>query len=301
MPKKGLGRGLDALFGDASEERGPVEVNVKEIRAGRFQARKSLSEDKLDELVQSIKEHGVVQPVLVRKVTGGYEIVAGERRWRAAAKAGLETVPAVVKDLSDRQAMEIGLVENLQREDLNPIEEAEAYRRLVDEFSLTQEEVAARVGKSRAQVTNTLRLLNLPDTVREGVLRGDIQMGHAKVLLGLESPQALEVAARRIVKDNLSVRETERLVRNIILAPEKKPERPRASADPLLVEVAEVLQMWLGTPVRLQHGAQKGRIEIEYYGSDDLQRLLDIIAPEGGLEALREAVRTRSRRVSSAN
>ncbi len=299
MPKKsGLGRGLEALFGDTTEEQGQVELRIKDIRAGRFQARKNLSEDKMDELVQSIREHGVVQPVLVRKVAGGYEIVAGERRWRAASKAGLETVPAVVRDMSDRQAMEIGLVENLQREDLNPIEEAEAYRRLVEEFSLSQEEVATRVGKSRAQVANTLRLLNLPGTVKEGVLRGEIQMGHAKVLLGLDSPQAVETAARRIIREDLSVRDTERLVRDAIVAPKKK-ARKRRLPDPLIAEVAEVLQDWLETPVHIQQGAQKGKIEIEYFGADDLQRLLDILAPEGGLEALRQAGTRKAGRVSN--
>ena len=296
--KSGLGRGLEALFGDTTEEQGQVELRIKDIRAGRFQARKNLSEDKMDELVQSIREHGVVQPVLVRKVAGGYEIVAGERRWRAASKAGLETVPAVVRDMSDRQAMEIGLVENLQREDLNPIEEAEAYRRLVEEFSLSQEEVATRVGKSRAQVANTLRLLNLPGTVKEGVLRGEIQMGHAKVLLGLDSPQAVETAARRIIREDLSVRETERLVRDAIVAPRKK-ARKRRLPDPLIAEVAEVLQDWLETPVHIQQGAQKGKIEIEYFGADDLQRLLDILAPEGGLEALRQAGIRKAGRVSN--
>lgn len=299
MPKKnGLGRGLDALFGESADDRGQVELAIRDIRAGRFQARKNLSEDKMDELVESIKEHGVVQPVLVRNVAGGYEIVAGERRWRAAAKAGLETVPAVVKDLSDRQAMEIGLVENLQREDLNPIEEAEAYHRLVEEFSLSQEEVACRVGKSRAQVANTLRLLNLPGAVKEGVLRGELQMGHAKVLLGLDSAQAVETAARRIIRDDLSVRDTERLVRNAIVTPKKKAKKRRLP-DPLITEVAEVLQSWLETPVHIQEGARKGRIEIEYFGADDLQRLLDMMAPDGGLEALRQAANHKSRRVSS--
>jgi ParB family chromosome partitioning protein len=287
MARKALGRGLDALFGTTAEEKSATEVSIDEIRAGRFQPRRGISEEKLDELAQSIREHGVVQPILVRRVAGGYEIVAGERRWRAAVKVGLSTIPAVVRELSDSQTMEIGLVENLQREDLNPVEEAEAYRRLLDDFGLTQDEVARRIGKSRAQVANTVRLLNLPQAVQEHILTGAIQMGHAKVLLGLESAEAIIIAGQRIAAETLSVRETERLVRGLgkSTAAKVPPARP---ADPALADVEETLRAWLGTSVRVHFHGAKGKIEIEFYGTEDLQRVLDLLTGSKPLEDVRK-------------
>lgn len=218
MSKRGLGKGLGALLpgSDEAQRDAAQELAVNRIRPNADQPRQLFDADKLDELAASIREHGVVQPILVRPVGTDYEIVAGERRWRAAQLAGLRTVPAVVRDLTGSQVMEIALIENLQREDLNPLEEARAYRRLLDEFGLSQDQLAKRLSKSRPQITNTLRLLQLQPPVQELVERGDLTMGHAKAVLALENPEAQVGVARRAAEHKLSVRDTEEAVRQTL-------------------------------------------------------------------------------------
>lgn len=280
MSKRGLGKGLGALIPEVgSVDREEIqEIAVGEIRPNPRQPRREFDPEKLSELAASIREHGVVQPILVRRTDEGYELVAGERRWRAAQTAGLDRIPAVVRSLSGAQVLEIALIENLQREDLNPLEEAEAYRRLIDEFGLNQEALAQRLGKSRPQVSNTLRLLQLPDAVRQQVSDGRLSMGHAKVLLGLEDAAEMARVADRIVEEGLSVREAERVI-------EQAPARRRRSAgrkapaekDAELAAVEGQLRERLGTPVRVVTGGVKGRIEIAFYGNEDLVRLCDLL------------------------
>lgn len=291
MLKKGLGKGLQALIPEAAsgDREALVEVEIARIYPNPKQPRRSFDEEKLLELAASIKEHGVVQPVLLRRRGEDFELVAGERRWRASQKAGLDIIPALIKDFSEAQMMEIALIENLQREDLNPVEEALAYRTLINEFGLTQEQLAQRLGKSRPQISNTLRLLALSEEVQDELAAGRLSMGHAKVLLGVEDRQAQERLARRIVADALSVREVEQLVKNLGSGrPRPLPKRKSPGADPELSEVEERLRQALGTPVKIVPGRPKGRIEVNYYGIEDLDRIVGAILgsdqrPEAGL------------------
>lgn len=291
MLKRGLGRGLGALIGDDPAERGAVkEIEISLIRPNPDQPRKNFDREKLEELAGSIREHGVVQPVVVRRQGEHYELVAGERRWRAASLAGLKTVPAVVKDLTEAQTMEIALIENLQREDLNPVEEAEAYRRLIQEFGLTQEDLARRLGKSRPQISNTLRLLGLSRPVLELVGSGRLSMGHAKVIMGLEDPDRQTEIARRIAETGASVRQAEELVKSVAApgAPRSKgsarltKDAPAAvgrdgARDPEVIRLEKELRELLGTPVSILPGQPKGRIEIVFFGEEDLARITDIL------------------------
>ncbi|HHV58638.1 MAG TPA: ParB/RepB/Spo0J family partition protein [Firmicutes bacterium] len=283
--RHGLGRGLAALL-PAVEAQGdePVrEVPVKEIRPNSFQPRRVFDEEKLAELAESVRAHGVLQPVVVRAVIGGFELVAGERRWRAAQLAGLERVPVVVRELSDAEMMEIALIENLQREDLNPLEEATAYQRLLQEFGLTQEELARRLGKSRSHIANIIRLLNLPAGVQEYVSRGTISMGHARALLALEDAELQNQVCRQVVTKNLSVRETENLIRSLLTRKKQQKKKKPAALDPWMVEVETNLKHALATQVRIKPGRRGGRIEIEYYSTEDLERLTGLLAREAGL------------------
>ncbi len=279
MSRQALGRGLRALIpGDeASPSGGRVEmIPVDQIVPGTFQPRQQVDEARLQELADSIAVHGVLEPLVVRRKGPGYELVVGERRWRAAQKAGLREVPALVRELTDSQAAELALVENLQREDLNPLEEAEAYRRLMEEFGLTQEEVARRVGKPRSTVANRLRLLELDPAVKELVRSGRLSAGHAKALLGLEAPEEQRALGEQMVATGASVREAEALVR---AAARRRPRRGRveASEDVQLNELRERLQERLGTRVRIVRGGQGGRLEIEFFGDEDLERVAEII------------------------
>ncbi|HOO11364.1 MAG TPA: ParB/RepB/Spo0J family partition protein [Bacillota bacterium] len=277
MSKKRLGKGLNALIPELPQmdDQGIREIPVNDIAPNRKQPRQDFDSEKMEQLAESIAKHGVVQPIAVRKIDRGYEIVAGERRWRAARMAGLKTVPAVVMDLDERQAMEIALVENLQREDLNPIEEAEAYKTLMDEFELTQEEISSAVGKSRPAITNTLRLLSLCAEVQKWVKENLLSAGHARALVVLGEKQQKE-AAERILKEQLSVRETEKLVGK--LAGERR-ERAARSKDknPWVVDMEGQIGEVLGTKVQIIQGKKKGKIEIEYYGAEDLERILELI------------------------
>lgn len=279
MQKKGLGRGLGALIPgiDETKERAQFQLEVDRIGPNRLQPRRAFDQAKIDELAASMREKGVIQPLLVRRGSEGYELIAGERRLRAAIKAGLKEVPVVVKDATDAEALEIALIENLQREDLNPMEEASAYQRLQQEFALNQEEISARVGKSRPAVANSLRLLLLPKAVQEEVSQGKLAAGQARALLGLQDEAAIVAAAREVIAKGLSTRQTEKLVGR--LRSSRKRRRGMAASDPDLRALIERLQRALGTKVRLLHraGSSSGKIEIEYYSASELERILQTI------------------------
>jgi ParB family chromosome partitioning protein len=272
-----LGRGLSALIPDpappSAGERA-LEVDSDLLRPNRFQPRTNIDEAKIDELARSIRSNGMIQPIVVRTIDGGYEIVAGERRWRASQRAGLLKVPVVVRDIPEERLLAAALIENIQREDLNPIEEAYAYRRLVDEYQLTQEQIADAVGKDRSSVANFLRLLKLPEEVRANLGSGALTMGHARALLGLPDEASQLRVARDIVAKNLSVRETEALV--------KKSTQPASAKEPAQKDVhtraaEEKLRFVLGTRVRIERQRKGGRIEIDFESEDELQRLFEAL------------------------
>lgn len=282
MSKRGLGRGLGALIPEVEvgDRESVQELDVSLIAPNPRQPRKVFDEGKLDELASSIKEHGIVQPIVVRPVGGRYEIVAGERRWRAAKLAGLQRIPALVKEFSEVQVMEIALIENLQREDLNPLEEAEAYKLLMEECSLTQEELARRLGKSRPQISNMLRLLQLAEPVQEEIRAGRLSVGHAKVLLSVAEGKEQVALAQRVVEEGLSVRELEDVLRprqpSVAAAPRVR-QRKDKSLPPELRDVERRLRELLGTPVKLEMRDGKGRIEITFFGEEGLERVLECL------------------------
>ena len=280
MGSKRLGKGLGALLPsvDVTEDDVVNEVDISELRANPYQPRKQFDPDSLEELAESIKEHGIIQPLVVRKSIHGYEIVAGERRFRAGKKAGLTKFPVVIREFTDEQMMEIALIENLQREDLNPMEIANAYKKLMDHFSLTQEELAARVGKSRPHVANFLRLLQLPPAIQEDVSRGTLSMGHARALLGVKEPEVQMKLAEKVKREGASVRQLEEWVQQIHQSGAKKKKPKKAEkVDPQIRRYEEMLQESLNTPVRIRHGKRKGKIEIEYFSQSELERLLELL------------------------
>lgn len=277
MAKKlgGLGRGLDSLFADNSVDELNPSVNklrIMEIEPNRDQPRKDFDEKSLSELAESIEQHGVLQPLVVRPLTnGGYQLVAGERRWRAARIAGLTEVPVVIKELTDEEVIEIAMIENLQREDLNPLEEALGYRYMMDELNITQEQAAEKVGKSRPAVANAIRLLRLPDEVQEMVKNNLISPGHARALLGFENQELIIQAAKRIVKEDLSVREVETLVKNSQKTPKVPKQQKR---DKFFSEVELALVENLGRKVKIKESKKDaGVLEIEFFDKDDLESL----------------------------
>ena len=276
--KKGLGRGLDALLGDYTQPtpEGVQQVDIRRIDTNAGQPRKDFDQEKLQELADSIRQHGVVQPILLRQNGERYVIVAGERRFRAARLAGLEKVPAIVKDLDEAQVMEVALIENLQREDLNPIEEAAAIRFLMQQHDLTQEEVSKRLSKSRPAIANSLRLLTLPEPVQAYLRNGKLQAGHARALAGLQDPEAQAVLADKIVGEGLSVRAAESLAREQGQKPPRQKKEPPAT-DPDLAAAEASLREWLGTKVSIQGNSQRGRIIIEYYNAELLQGIYDLL------------------------
>ncbi len=279
MPKKAprLGRGLDALFSGSGEEVGDVlSLEIRHISPNPYQPRRDFDEERLRELAESIATHGVVQPVIVRRVDEEYELVAGERRWRAAKLAGLQEIPALLQELSDRDVMEIALIENLQREDLNPVEEAHAYRVLQSEFGLTQKELAERVGVSRPQVANMLRILQLPEEVREMIADGRLSVGHAKVILGLPE-EARETFARRIAQAEVSVREAERLAQGRSASTDGDEQRHSPEADVFIKDLERRLSAVLSARVSLKARGKRGRIVIEYRDEEELERLLEAL------------------------
>jgi ParB family transcriptional regulator, chromosome partitioning protein len=270
-----LGRGLSALIPDApaapASERA-LEVDIDRLRPNKFQPRAQMDDGRIEELARSIRSNGVIQPIIVRKAENGYEIVAGERRWRASQRAGLLKVPIVVRDIPDDKLLAVALIENIQREDLNPIEEAVAYRRLADEFGLTQEQIAESVGKDRSSVANYVRLLKLPDAIRDHVASGTLSMGHARALLGLQDSGAQLRVGEDVVERGLSVRETESLVKKTIEPPSKKPEGVK---DVHTRAAEERLRFALGTRVRIVRKGKRGRLEIDFGDENELQRLFE--------------------------
>lgn len=285
QPRRGLGRGLGALIPGAEQLQavGSVEIPTDKIRPNTLQPRSDFSQKSLEELQASIREHGVLQPVLVRPISnspGTYEIVAGERRWRAASSVGLKEIPAVVRSMDDRSALEAALVENLQREDLNPIERARAYRKLTEEFGLTQDAVARRVGRSQASVANTIRLLALPPEVMASVEAGRITEGHARALLMLEDVEKIRVVWRKVESNGLSVRATEAAVRRTSISREIHPLAGRKSKD--LYNIEQLLTDKIGLPVQIMtKRKQSGEVRITFFTLDDLDRLIGILENRG--------------------
>lgn len=281
MQKQALGKGLGALIPDLSalddkEKRalGINEIELDKIVPNEYQPRKVFNDEKMKELAASIKEQGVIQPVIVHRTGSGYQLIAGERRWRASRLAGLKTIPALVKEATKRELLEMALIENIQREDLNPLEAAEAYKRLQDEFKLTQEDLAKRVGKERSTVTNFLRLLGLPKEIKQELATGALSMGHAKALLSLERVRDQMKATVMIVKKGLSVREAEALATRLKNPPKEK--KVRLSHE--LKSVEEKLKKALGTKVSITAKSKGGRIVIEYYSAEELDRIIDMIS-----------------------
>ena len=287
----GLGRGLNSLLGDPglnTQTSGSVTLPISQVEPGLNQPRKRFEPEALEDLAQSIRQHGIIQPLTVRRLSSGYyQIIAGERRWRAAKLAGLVEVPALIIEADDRKVMELGLIENLQREDLNPAEEARGYQTLMDEYGLTQEQVAERMGKSRPAITNTLRLLSLTDEVLTMVEEGLLSAGHARALLSLPSPALQLETAQKVVAEGLSVRQTESLVK--ALQKEKK-EKPKLSDEIFLYigEAEKNLSGHLGRKVKINHKGKKGRIELEYYNEQDLESLLAALDTMSGGGAFHE-------------
>ena len=277
----GLGRGLNALLGDPelpAQGEGAVSLPISQVEPGLNQPRKHFDEGALADLADSIRIHGIIQPLTVRRLASGYyQIIAGERRWRAAKSAGLSEIPAVIIEADDRKVMELGLIENLQREDLNPAEEARGYRTLMEEYGLTQDQVARQMGKSRPAVANTLRLLALPDELMELLEDGSLSAGHARAILALPSPALQREAAKKVIKGQLSVRQTEALVK---VMQKGKPDKPKPAEESLSLYLGELekdLSGRLGRKVKIAHRGKKGRIELEYYDSQDLEGLLALL------------------------
>lgn len=309
VKKSGLGRGLDALFPEktvsvkseksvkekstASENKkteskekivsgSGIMVKISKIEPNREQPRKKFDEDALLELSESIKQYGVLQPLLVSDKKDYYEIIAGERRWRAAKMAGLKEIPVVIKEFSDQQIVEISLIENIQREDLNPVEEALAYKRLIDEFHLKQDEIAERVSRSRTAVTNSLRLLKLTPKVQEMIVDEMISAGHARAILGISDPETQEMIALKVFDHKLSVRETEEMVRKILKPSRKKEQSSNPAEDAIYESLEEKMKGITGTRVFIHRKKNnKGKIEIEYYSRDDLERIIDLFESIG--------------------
>lgn len=277
---KGLGKGLGALLGDFDEpiqEKSPYRLlPIHKVEPNRNQPRQDFDDEELNELAESITLHGIIQPLTVRELENGYfQIIAGERRWRAARIAGLDEVPVVVVEADDRKVMELALIENLQRQDLNPMEEAMGYQSLMDDYGLTQEEAAARVGKSRPAVANALRLLNLCPEVMEKVRSGELTAGHARAVLALKDPKKQQQAAQKIIALGLSVRQAELLCKNMTREPAPQPKV--TLAVDYIGECEKSLSKHLGRGVKIVSGKRKGRFELEYYGAEDLQNLLDAL------------------------
>jgi len=283
---KALGRGLQALIPEVSNneageetikvQAGLTTLNLSEIKPSRFQPRTTFKAEKLDELVASIREKGIVQPVLVRKREQGYELIAGERRFRAAQALNLGKIPAIIRDVDDVNAMELALIENIQREDLNPIEEAKAYKRLNSEFSFTQEQIAQAVGRDRASVANILRLLSLPDAIQQFLLDDAITMGHARALLAIPDQRKQLRVCGKIVRKGLSVREVEQMVKPHAA---KRRLSTHSGPDLHMKAVEDELQKILGTKIKIQHGKKRGKIVIDYYSLTDLNRIIKILKP----------------------
>ncbi len=275
LKKSNLGRGLDALIPKEEKQQGYIVASINEVKPNQTQPRKEFDERAISELASSIKEKGILQPLVVRTLERGYEIIAGERRWRAAQRAGVTRVPLIVKEASDKEVMELALIENLQREDLNPIEEAIAYQHLIDEYEMTHEDVSRQIGKERSTITNQLRLLRLPEEAKAALISGDITAGHARAILSIESLAEAREALNAIQKQRLSVRNTEQLIKKI--SKRKKKESNTGEEDIYLRQVTDDLKNALSTQVRIVDKQGKGKIEIDYYSIEELERLTSIL------------------------
>ena len=286
MNRKALGKGINALIPDfemgvpGSTIEGMIqsrELLIDEISPNRFQPRKYFDDDKLEELVKSISENGILQPVVVQKSVNGYELVVGERRWRASKKAGLKKIPAVIREVSDAQALELAIIENIHRQDLNPIEEAEAYARLADNFALTQEMIAKKVGKSRTAVANILRLLKHPRSIKEDMISGKLSMGHARALLGLEEARQAQALCKEIFKEDLTVRQTESRVNKLKQPAPTKSASPADKKNIFFKDLEKELERKLGTKVKISPKKKGGKLVVTYYSDDDLERIQNLI------------------------
>lgn len=277
---KGLGKGINALFPEVEQKDGENirEVPVKDCRPNPYQPRKTFHADAIEELKESILQHGIIQPLIVRESIKGYEIVVGERRFRAAKDAKFTTIPVIVKELTDDRMMELALLENLQREDLTPIEEAHAYANLMNEMNITQEELSQRLGKSRSHIANIVRLLSLPDQVVAYINNGELSMGHGRALLGLKDTSQLIPFVNKIRKEKLNVRQVEQLIIQLNKKPKPKKEKPKK--DVFLQERESILRDRFGTAVTIQKGKRKGKIEIEFYSDEDLERIIETMEKE---------------------
>ena len=276
--KSGLGKGAAALFSDIAdnleETSSVVMLNIIDVQPNANQPRRNFDDEKLDTLADSIKANGIIQPIIVVKHDDMYMIVAGERRWRAARKAGLKEIPAIVQDYSDKQIMEVALIENLQREDLNPVDEAMGYKTLMNMFSLTQEQISERIGKSRSAVANSLRLLNLSEDVLNLIKEGKLTEGHAKVIMSLKDPSEQLAAANAVINKRLSVRETEQLVK-AKLNPPRTIIKPNRQLAEYLSDLEDNISKTMGTRVKIHHKNGKGKIEIDYYSNDEFERIME--------------------------
>ncbi|PRR97835.1 chromosome partitioning protein ParB [Bacillus sp. NMCN6] len=276
---KGLGKGINALFNNVdSNEETVEEIKLKDLRPNPYQPRKTFDNDALSDLKESIQQHGVLQPIIVRKSIKGYDIVAGERRFRAAQQAGLTTIPAIVREFSETLMREIALLENLQREDLSPLEEAEAYASLLDHLNVTQEELAKRLGKSRPHIANHLRLLTLPDEVQKLIADGTLSMGHGRTLLSLKNKNKLAPLVKKIVDEGLNVRQVEKLVQQLNENVPRETKKKEAPKDRMLKERESFLQNYFGTSVTIKKQKKKGKIEIEFLSNEDLERILELLS-----------------------
>ena len=279
MAKGGLGKGINALFNqvDLSEET-VEEIKISDLRPNAYQPRKQFDDESLDELKESIIQHGILQPIIVRKSLKGYGIVAGERRYRAAKLAGKETVPAIVRDLSESLMREIALLENLQREDLSPLEEALAYDSLLKHLDLTQEQLAKRLGKSRPHIANHLRLLTLPESIQNLIAEGTLSMGHGRTLLGLKNKNKLEPLVKKVVEEQLNVRQLEQLIQQLNNNVPRETKKKEPVQDVVLKERESYLQNYFGTTVNIKRQKKKGKIEIEFFSNEDLERILELLS-----------------------
>jgi ParB family transcriptional regulator, chromosome partitioning protein len=276
---KGLGKGLNAFFNmEVEKEETVKEIDIKELRPNPYQPRKVFQKEAIEELKNSIVEHGILQPIILRKTIKGFEIVVGERRFRAAKEAGLETVPAVVRELTEQQMMELAVLENLQREDLNPIEEGAAYQTLIEKLGVTQEELAKRLGKSRPHLANHIRLLSLPPKIQELISNGKITMGHGRALLGLRQKDKLPAIAEKTLKEGLNVRQLEQLIQQLNeTVPRETKKKHEPNKDIFIRDRENHLRERFGTTVNIKQTKNKGKIEIEFFSNEDLERILELI------------------------
>ncbi|WP_221567503.1 ParB/RepB/Spo0J family partition protein [Alkalihalobacillus sp. TS-13] len=276
---RGLGKGFNALFpaNELETEHEIQEIKLSEIRPNPYQPRKTFDQKAIDELKESIEMHGILQPIVVRKSIKGYEIVVGERRYRAAKESGLESIPVIIKDLNEQKMMELALIENLQREDLNPIEEGQAYASLMQELELTQEQLAHRLGKSRPHIANHLRLLQLPSLVQQLLSEKKLSMGHGRALLAVKNKSKISPLVQRIVKENLSVRQVEMLVQKMNENVSRETKKRKPEKNVFVKEKEETLRERFGTSVSIKQTKQKGKIEIDFFSKDDLNRILEML------------------------